>query len=112
MTPRRLVPAPPAPVSPVTDARDLFPASDLELTYQFADKAQSHEFFIPDGDRLVQTFNGEPYITWFFTPDGVRTGVVRAVVDYDDATESSEKRLAGQAAAQIPPSDRQAWAGV
>lgn len=61
----------PHPNTPVTKARDLFPTTDLAATYIFQDKTQSQELLLPDGDRLVQTYNGEPFITWFFAPDGV-----------------------------------------
>lgn len=167
----------------VTEGRALFPTTDLEVSYRFADDTRSREFLIPDGERLVQTYNGVPYITWFFTPEGVfrpdtsdpdgrhlvrylpahledglvwthqgvadtyrfrlsarercegegvtfhqcwslevvglhrvstfffapGMGVIRAIGDDEDATESFDKRLTGHAVASLPTPDRQGY---
>lgn len=65
------LPPPPPPPPPPVLARSLFPEADRAAEYGFVDGTQSAEFMIPDGDRLVQTYNGTVYITWFFTEQGV-----------------------------------------
>lgn len=66
-----LVPETPSPSPSPTDSRHLFPTTNLEVRYRFTDNTESREFLIPDGNRLVQTYNGHPYITWFFAAGGV-----------------------------------------
>jgi hypothetical protein len=69
--PESVAPVVQAP-SPAVLSRTLFPATAHVETFDLNDGTRSTEILLPDGERLVQTYNGVPYITWFFMPDGVR----------------------------------------
>ncbi|HLN64697.1 MAG TPA: hypothetical protein VK464_24505 [Symbiobacteriaceae bacterium] len=62
---------PVAPAPAPTLARTLFPTEPRVAGYDLSDGTKSTEVLLPDQQRLVQTYNGVPYITWFFTADGV-----------------------------------------
>lgn len=62
---------PVAPAPPPTLARTLFPTEPQVAGYDLSDSTRSTEILLPDGQRLVQTYNGVPYVTWFFNADGV-----------------------------------------
>lgn len=61
----------PPPVVAKTPGRSLFPTAAQVASYSLDDGTSSTEALLADGDRLVQTYNGAVYITWFFTPEGV-----------------------------------------
>jgi hypothetical protein len=64
-------PTPPPVEPPATLARTLFPSADQEARFSLDDGTKSTEWLMPDSDRVIQTYNGQVYITWFLTPEGV-----------------------------------------
>ncbi|HEY3363694.1 MAG TPA: hypothetical protein VGK74_01405 [Symbiobacteriaceae bacterium] len=71
-------PAPALPAAPVVEtvrAETLFPSADWHATYGVQDQGKAEmkveEDWLRDGQRLVATQNGVPYVTWEFRPDGV-----------------------------------------
>lgn len=70
-------PTPPSPAQTAAsntdslDPRDLFPAADTQLVYRFQDRSESRELLLVADNRIIQSVGTEPYVTWFFTQQGV-----------------------------------------
>ncbi|HYF79213.1 MAG TPA: hypothetical protein VD973_18965 [Symbiobacteriaceae bacterium] len=68
-------PQEPAPASPPAAsgprAADYLPKPGAAYFYVLSDGSTSTEYFYSDGDRLIGSYNGKPYVTWFTTEDGV-----------------------------------------
>ncbi|HWI64761.1 MAG TPA: hypothetical protein VNT75_23275 [Symbiobacteriaceae bacterium] len=66
---------PVTPAAPAEKADGLFPGADLRLVYSVTDQGQPavavDEDWLRDGDRIVATYNGTPYVTWLLRSDGV-----------------------------------------
>jgi hypothetical protein len=68
---------PSPPPSPPAEYRgsELFPETDWQITYSVQDHGQKPvtvvEELIREGDRLVATYNGQPYVTWVLGAEGV-----------------------------------------
>lgn len=69
-------PAPqPTPAPPATKLATLFPTADKQAVYDLDDGTRSTELVLVDGSRVVQTYNGVVYATWFLSPEA---GLLRA----------------------------------
>ena len=75
--PAEAPPEPPKPVDApsgaagVTAAGNLLPSDGTWLQYHLSDETQSLEYYVRDGNRVLGSYNGKPYVTWFVTPEGV-----------------------------------------
>ncbi|MDF2628804.1 MAG: hypothetical protein K0R39_2635 [Symbiobacteriaceae bacterium] len=62
-------PADPSPAGP--RAADYLPKPGSPYFYHLNDGTTSTEYFFSDGERLIGSYNGKAYLTWFSTEDGV-----------------------------------------
>lgn len=52
-------------------AADYLPKPGSPYFYTLSDGTTSTEYFFSDGDRLIGSYNGKAYVTWFATKEGV-----------------------------------------
>ncbi|MFZ5824161.1 MAG: hypothetical protein ACOY94_07530 [Bacillota bacterium] len=61
-----------APVVPGGIAAEkLLPQPNRIYGYHLSDGSEAIEFYVADGERLIGSYNGKTYVTWFLTPEGV-----------------------------------------
>lgn len=59
----------PAEVDPPAAA--LLPGNGAQHGFMLSDGTQIEEHYVRDGGRLIGSYNGEPYVTWFITDQGI-----------------------------------------
>jgi len=52
-------------------AAQLLPGDGAQHGFTLSDGAVVEEHYIRDGGRLIGSYNGEPYVTWFITDQGI-----------------------------------------
>jgi hypothetical protein len=61
----------PAPTAPGVAADMVLPRDNASYIYNLSGDSLVEEAYVRDGDRLIGSYNGKVYVTWFITPEGV-----------------------------------------